>query len=568
MKRDLLRLSAGEYDLVVIGGGIYGACIAWEAVSRGLSVALLEKGDFASATSANSLKTIHGGFRYLQHADFQRMRQSMRERQILMQIAPHLVHPLPVLVPTYWHGLKGREAFKLAIAINDLLSFDRNQPFVARQALDPEKHIPNGKVLSRQQCLEILPGIDPNGLNGGAVFYDGQVYNSERLVLAFLKAAEQAGAALANYAAVNGFLTKDGRVQGVRVEDRLQQEPFDVRSRMVINASGPWISQLLGQLHGIHPPVPRLAKAINLVTRRRFSDYAVGLMGNNGYQDKNAVVRKNNSLLFIAPWRDYSLIGTSYKPYADTPDELRVTSEDIDELLEAFNLAYPSAKLNRSDISYVHAGLLPQTDEPGANGAVQLANHYQIADHRKEGYSGLLSVSGVKYTTARQVAQHVVSLASSYLNTHPVHSVSSVTPLPGGHIENFETYLQAEIQRSPCRLGPAAIRNLVYNYGSDYTEVLQYIPDLGVGNVDQFQDSAVLTEEEQVVLQAQTLYGIRNEMAQKLGDIIFRRTELGTAEYPGPEALHFCAQVMAGEVKWGPGRIEQEVDEINANFSF
>ena len=172
MDRDLTQLANHKYDLIIIGGGIYGACVAWDATLRGLSVALVEKADFGHATSANSLKTIHGGLRYLQQLDIKRMRESIRERRTLMRIAPHLVHPLPCLMPTYGHLTKGRAVMALALKVNDLVSFDRNR------LEDPQKHLPKGRVISRQECLQLLPNIVREGLTGGAVWHDAQVYNS------------------------------------------------------------------------------------------------------------------------------------------------------------------------------------------------------------------------------------------------------------------------------------------------------------------------------------------------------------------------------------------------------
>ena len=213
MERDPSKLQRNKYDLLVIGGGIYGACVTWDAALRGLSVALVEKGDFASATSANSLKIIHGGLRYLQHGDFKRMRESIRERRTLMEIAPHLVHPLPVLIPTFGHGMQGREVLSLALMINDLIGFDRNR------LDDPEKHICRGRVISRRECLELLPGIHKKDLTGGAIFHDAQVYNSERLVLSFIRSAEKAGAELANYVEVTGFIQNSSRHSLVNSRD-------------------------------------------------------------------------------------------------------------------------------------------------------------------------------------------------------------------------------------------------------------------------------------------------------------------------------------------------------------
>ncbi len=265
MQRDLAALSNQSFDLLVIGGGIQGAWIAWEAALRGLSVALVEQADFASGTSANSLKVIHGGLRYLQTADFQRMRQSIRARQTLMRIAPHLVHPLPVLVPTYGHGPKGKEALMIALKMNDWISSDRNLPLKDRQ-----KHIPSGQILSKQACLEQLPDLPTTGLTGAARFHDAQVYNSEQLVLAFVQSAAQRGAQVANYVRVVSFQTRDDRVIGAVAKDQLTGDRFDIQADAIINASGPWIGPLITAATGIAAPKQPLTKAMNLVVRPLF----------------------------------------------------------------------------------------------------------------------------------------------------------------------------------------------------------------------------------------------------------------------------------------------------------
>jgi glycerol-3-phosphate dehydrogenase len=554
VKRNLAELAIPVYDLVVIGGGIYGACTAWEAASRGLSVALLEKGDFASATSANSLKIIHGGFRYLQHADFRRMRESVSERKILMQIAPHLVRPLPVLVPTYGHGIKGREALSVALAINDLVSFDRNRQ------MDPNKHIPHGRMISRQECLQQLQHLESRGLTGGAIFYDAQVYNSERLVLAFLHSAERAGAALANYAEVIAFLRDGERIKGVRVVDRMGGTEFEVQARTVINTSGPWIGQVLGLLAPQSAAGPRFVKAVNLVSSELFTNFALGLAGQNGghsgYEDESSLVRQSAGLLFVTPWRGYSLIGTTYQAYEGSPEGLRATEHDVRFLLDALNRAYPGAALSREAITYVHAGLLPAARR-ARPGEVQLAKHYEIRDHRQDGLEGLFSVIGVKYTTARHVAEKTIDRVYESWGYTPSPPVSANIPLYGGHIKRIESYLGNEIQRRSCGLGPGEIQGLVYNYGAAYQDVLRHFETIAAREP---------ISRERSLLRAQILHAVRIEMAQKLADIVFRRTELGTAGHPGHEALDFCARVMGRELGWGESRIGSEIEEVEQAY--
>lgn len=305
MKRNLASLTQTVYDVLIIGGGIYGASVAWEASSRGLSVALVEQSDFGGATSANSLKTIHGGLRYLQTADLKRMRESISERTTLMGIAPHLVHPLPVLIPTYGHGTKGKEALSIALKLNDLVSFDRNR------LSDKQKHLPKGRVVSKTECQQLVPGLTIEGLTGGAVFHDAQVYNSERLTLAFLHSAVAQGADVSNYTKVTGFLQQENRITGVKVVDVLSENSFEIQAKTVINTSGPWVNHVLGL---VKPQPPQhqmgLAQAMNVITRPLFNHYAVGLPGKGRFW-------------FVSPWRGKSMIGLGKESSLKTPMNLK-----------------------------------------------------------------------------------------------------------------------------------------------------------------------------------------------------------------------------------------------------
>jgi len=554
MKRDPTELTRSIYDVLIIGGGIYGACVAWEATLRGLSVALVEKADFGAGTSANSLKILHGGFRHLQGADFKRMRESICERTTFLRIAPHLVHPLPVLIPTYGHWMQGRQVFSLALMVNDLIGFDRNR------LNDPQKHIPQGRVISEREVLQLLPGIHPEGLTGGAIFHDAQVYNSERLLLSFLRSAEKAGADLANYVEVTGLLKHGDCVTGAQARDVLTGDRFDIQARTVVSTCGPWITRVMGFLNG-HWPNRRIlfAKAINLLTRPLFQKYAVGIPGKNRYHNPDALISKASSFLFITPWRGQSLIGTAYATYDGDPDEFRVTEQDIQDFLDEINRAYPSAALRPEEVSFVHGGLLPSSGVCRKTGHVQLANRYQIHDHRADGVKGLISVVGVKYTTARHVAEKVVDRLFESRGQTPPRSVSSVTPLHGGHIEDFAAFLDVETRKQPCGLGEKEVRHLIHNYGSTYPEVLRHL-DLG-------RDGRRALTDHLAILEAEVLHGIRDEMAHKLTDVIFRRTELGTAGHPGREILNTCADIMSAELRWSPSRTQQELRETNEVFA-
>jgi len=547
MQRMLTTLDRTPYDLLVIGGGIYGACVAWDATLRGLSVALVEQADFGAATSSNSLKIIHGGLRYLQHADFRRMRESITERRTLMQIAPHLVHPLPILVPTYGHGLQGPEVFAAALRLNDLVSFDRNR------LRDPQKHIPRGRVLSKQACLQHLPGIDPQGLTGGALFHDAQVYNSERLTLAFLQSAAQAGATLANYVEVTGLQLDHDRVTGATACDVLHGEYVDIRARTVVNACGPWVPHVQRLLNRPPPASPlRYAKSMNLITRPLFDHYAVGLPSRVSYRDANAVVHKGKRLLFVAPWRGRSIIGTTQTACTEAAGDVSITEQDVQAFLDEVNQSYPPARLQRDDVTFVHGGHLPLSRFDAQTGAVQLAKQYCIDDHRQDGIQGLISVTGVKYTTARQVAERVVDRVFVMRGEKPVRSRSATTPLYGGQIEQLDIFIQTETAKHPQGVDDADLRRLIANYGTAYPNVLKYLDADPAGDA---------------VLRAEVRHAVREEMAQRLSDVIFRRTEFGTAGEPQAGVLRVCAEVMQAELGWSAARMEQECQLVHERYA-
>jgi len=474
MQRNLEKLKTRQFDVVIVGGGIYGVCCAWDAALRGLSVALVDKNDFGSATSSNSLKIIHGGLRYLQHADFRRMRESITERKNLMRIAPHLVAPLPCIIPTYGHGIKGKEVMAVALAINDLVGFDRNG------LPDPQKHMPRGRVVSREDCLKIVPGIDENELTGGAIWYDCQVRNSERLLLSFLHSATRAGAVAANYVEMTGFCIEKNRVTGVKVRDNINGTDFDIHGRLVINNCGPWLNTILMNLNG-HTPKKKykMSAAMNLVVRKKlFPEFAVGISSKTEFRDQDALIDKGSRLFFITPWRDYSLIGTTHVQYEGDASDFTITEADIRTFIDEINAAYPPANLKREDVCFFYGGLLPEDEYPVTEGDVRLLKSYKIIDHSLDGgLDGLLSVVSVKYTTARDVAEKTVDRALSKLGRKQVSSTTSLTPVFGGEIEHVSNYLTKEKARAFAGLNDESIEHLIMNYGSEYPAVARYISE-------------------------------------------------------------------------------------------
>lgn len=535
MTRDLPALTSHPFDVLVIGAGIYGVTIAWDAAQRGLSVAIIDRGDFGAATSFNSLKTVHGGLRSLQRAAFADMREFIRERRALCRIAPHLVHPLPFIIPTYRHPMRNRLLMRAVLAVNDLMAFDRN-------ALpDSSKHLPAGRTVSREECLALNPAIDPAGVTGGAVWYDCQMYSADRVILSFLLSATRAGAIAANHVEATGFLMDGGRVAGVRAVDRLGAQPMEIRARLTVNAAGPWVWSVLQRLGA---PVARrphgFSKAINLVMRS-----AVGSHGLGGLAD--------GRFLFIAPWRDCSMIGTSQDPHEGTADDVTVTARDVEGFLAQARRAFPGAKLSTADVRLVHRGLLPAA--PGPGGHERLVKHSLVLDHSRNGVQGLLSVLGVRYTTARATAAHAVDRVQQALGIAPTPCRTDVTPLAGGDIEHFADYESRSLAANASRSSADQIRRLVRCYGTGHAALLRLMeqePALGTS----LSDSCPVTC-------AEIAHAVRHEMAIHLSDALIRRTDAGSAGHPGADAVAAAAQVMASELGWDSPRMRDEMEAVD-----
>ncbi len=553
MKRNLSALSNKEYDIIIIGAGAFGSCASWEAASRGLSVALVERGDFCHATSANHLKVVHGGIRYLQHADLYRVRESCKERTALLRIAPHLVQPLPIVMPTYGHGIEGKEILRAGVLLYDLITFERNRGF-----RDPERCIPWGRLISRGNCLELFPGLNKKDLTGAGIFYDGQFYNPPRLALAFLRSAAIAGADIGNYLEVASFLRKVDRIFGVKVRDVLTGDLFEIRGKIVINASGPWAPSLLknGACLQLNP-TPYFSRDLGFVVSRKLTDkYALACQIKT--MDPDALLSRKGRHIFLVPWREYTLIGVWHLVHHKGPDEFTVTEKELQKYLDEINSAYPALSLTLDDISVVNAGLTLFGENPSAATDLSFGKRSLLIDHAKEHHvEGLITLIGVRATTARGMAEKAISLVSKKLGKKLPNSKTAKTQIHGGKIEYFKDFLHSAIKEHSSTLSADVVRSLVYNYGSEYRGVLKY-KDENPSWADSVNNSKTI--------KAQIIYGVRNEMAQKLGDIIFRRTDLGTGAHPGEQALQTCAQLMGKELGWNEERKKMELTEVMDSF--
>lgn len=553
MKRELKQLADRNYDLIVIGGGIYGAFAAWDAALRGLSVALVEKCDFGGATSSNSLKIVHGGFRYLQNADFKRMRESIKERTNLSRIAPHLVHPLKCIIPTRGIlGKTGRASMSLALQINEIISYDRNS------LTDPQKFLKRGHTVSKKICSDLINGISDDRLSGGAVWYDCLVYNTERLVISILHAAANQGLDLANYLEVQNILIKGRKIIGIEVKDRLEENRFTIKARCVLNAAGPWADKIVSFFRkDDRKKRAPLVKGMDLIVKRElFGKYAVGIQG-RGIPGKQS--EKRHAHYFFVPWRGCTMIGTHYSIHDDSPDELKVNQNDVIDFIDSINHSYPSARLRIEDVTFYHLGLLPSSGNYEKHGLAEPAQKQVICDHQiTDGVEGMISIYGVKYTTARSVAEKAINVAFQKLGKKQVPCKTAYSSVYGGDISEFESFLAEQKKEGLGLCGDRVMTHLAYNYGSKVNEILKYLDDdLNLSQT---------VGDSQEVIRAEIINGIREEMAQKLSDIVLRRTDLGTLGHPGKKSLEECALIAAEEQDWGPERIHNELEEVHKLF--
>jgi len=555
MKRDLKKLSSERYDVIVVGAGIYGAAVAWDAALRGLKTAVIDRGDFGGATSANSLKTIHGGLRYLQQLDFARMRESIRERMILMHIAPHLVHPLPVLMPTYSYKLKSRPALFAAMLVNDIIGFDRNR------LPDPQKRIPAGRTVSARKLREMIPGYDKYNLNGGALWFDCQCTNTERLLLAYIISAVERGADAANYVEATGLIREGGRVDGVQVRDLRSGERFAIRGQLVFNECGPWVDRILADITGAAPKQRFLhSTALNLVINRPLAaPYALGLSGPFRHRFADGSTHEGFRILFFSPWRGRTIIGTDHRPYQGDTDWFKPSEAAIGGFLADINRAYPAAAIRREEVSFFNGGFLPMTGLHPRTGEVQLLRHYRIHDHAAEdGVDGLISVIGVKYTTARDVAARTLDFAGKKTGKTLPASKTDTERLCGGDIDRFEDFIDRWSKEPPAGLNARVMRHLAVQYGSALPAVTRY------GETGREWLEVLPGSDE--VIRAQVLHAVREEMAQTLADVVLRRTDLGSAGDPGDPALRETAAIMARELQWPESRIGEEIDLVRVLY--
>jgi glycerol-3-phosphate dehydrogenase len=567
-----MRDSGIVFDLIVIGGGINGSGIAREAALRGLAVCLLERDDFGGATTAASTRLIHGGLRYLQYGEIGLVRESLREREILLRMAPHLVRPLPFLLPVYSHSPYRPLLLTAGLQLYDWLA----GPRFARCP----RSLPGHRRVPRKEWNDREPHLEKEGLQALFHYFDAQVAYPERLCVENVLAAVEAGAEVANHTEVTELLRDGERVIGVVAHDRLTGERREVRGRVVVNASGPWVDALL-RLGG-----PGLRPRIAAV---KGSHLVVPMPDTGPRHAIYSAARRDGRPFFLVPWAGMLLIGTTEVKVAEpgparreercsSSDDFRGTPAEMEYLIAETNALFPALRLRPEDVAYTYAGLrpLPVADGP----ASRVTRRHFVVDHAKEGAPGLLSIVGGKITTYRALAEQAVeaSLRSRCRvpsagcrvpgagcpapGSSPRRPVAPsprrpVAPLPGGDIADFDRFRADEIRAGQAvGLHEATAAHLVDLYGAHAARVRALVaadPSL----------ARWLCPHSPAIL-AQVRYAVEAERARTLGDVLLRRTMVGLAPCLGRDAARSAACAMAPLLGWDEERVAREIAEYEA----
>jgi len=511
-----------DFDLIVIGGGINGAGIARDAAGRGLRTCLLEQGDLCNGTTRWSSRLIHGGLRYLEHAELGLVYESLHEREKLLKIAPHLVHPIRLLIPIYRHGRRGKWIIAAGMWLYDLLSVG--------------KSLPNHRMFDAREALEELPALNHDGLLGAAAYYDAQVTFAERLVVENALAAREAGAQIRTYSRVDRILSGDRRVRGVRYTDLRTDRQYDLGASVVVNAAGPWVDRvlektatpprrLMGGTKGTHIVVPRLP----------------GQPGMACYLEAESDGRP----FFVIPWNGMWLIGTTDIRFDGNPGEVVAQDDEIDYLLSETNRVFPAAGLDRKNIYYHYTGVRPlPRKEKKAEGDV---TRRHIIKHHRRIARGLYSVIGGKLTTYRNLAEDMTNRVVHRLRHHGHRCRTGHEPLPGAAIEKSRVVDRLDA----CNfISPESRVHLLDVYGSRALLIAALVDaDPALGDEICPHSHAIAAE---------IIFAYEHELPTTLSDVLLRRTMIGLSPDLGRTALPGALAIARRHIGWDVVRADEE----------
>ncbi|MEO5653858.1 MAG: glycerol-3-phosphate dehydrogenase/oxidase [Marmoricola sp.] len=522
-ERALEAMTAGELDVLVVGAGVVGAGTALDAVSRGLSTAVVEQRDFASGTSSRSSKLVHGGLRYLEMLDFGLVKEALEERGLLLtRLAPHLVRPLPFLYPL--HHTWERPYVGAGVALYDAMAM----------AGKYEMGVPKHKHLFRKQLARMAPDLRTEDLTGAIRYYDCQV-DDARLVMNIARTAAAYGAHVASRTKVIGFLKEGERVVGARVMDLENDRELEVRAKVVINAGGVWTNEIQEMLGGQGALDVEASKGVHLVVPRDRIRSECGF-----------ITKTEKSVLFVIPWADYWILGTTDTPWDLDLAHPAASRGDIDYVLGHVNKILRTP-LDHTDVVGVYAGLRPLL-----RGATEPTSKISREHTVAAPVPGLVMIAGGKLTTYRVMARDAVDVAARSLPDGARDSITERVPLLGASGFEARTNQRVALARS-TGLSITWIDHLLGRFGGLIDEVLDLVasrPELGepLAGAPGY-------------LAAEVVYAVTHEGARHLDDVLTRRTRISIETFDrGTSTARAAAELMGAELGWDAMRLEEEVD--------
>ena len=527
----LSGIDEGTFDAVVIGGGMAGAGVARDLALRGASVALFEKGDFASGTSSKSSKLIHGGLRYLELAEFRLVRESLREKKTLERLAPHLVRPLPFLVPVYRGSKRGLITVRIGMWLYDLLT--------------PGKQTERFRVVPPVEALALEPSIQAADLRGAGYYFDDLLLFPERLCLENALSAARHGARVHNYCEVEEVTRGPRGLDGVRVRDLLTGQVHTARAPVIVNCAGPWVDRLR-ELAGVREAgarVLRTTKGIHCLLPR-MTEHAVYLS------------TADDRMIFVIPWRQFSMVGTTDTDFDGDPDRLWATRDEVEYLLGAVRPALPDPRVTLDQVVYTYAGVRPLAFEEGSSASRVSRDHKVVV----EGDGGrFLSITGTKLTCFRSLAEEVGDRVMRALG-RGVPSRTAELTLDGlddeaGKIE-ARTWMDVSEEMAATGLSRETLEILVETYGRGFARVLALLRKLPDGA------ERLCPRNPEIV--AQLHHAVREEMAVSLQDFLLRRTGIGQSPCLGLDCFESVGRRMGELAAWSPRRLQAELEAYQA----
>lgn len=525
-RSSLEQLARTPADLLVIGAGITGAGIARDAAMRGLRTIVVDQHDIAWGTSSRSSRLIHGGLRYLEEGDVGLVFEALRERKILLGIAPHLVQPLPFVFPVHRGDRVPLWKLWAGIWLYDLLAAFRNVRW--------------HRLLGKRGVLQAEPMVRERGLVGGVRYYDAQC-DDARLTLATVRSAMTHGAQVTSHARVTDLLRADGRIHGARLEDQLTGASAEVQARVVVNATGPWCDRLRRLEDPGAPPLLRTTKGAHVMVRR-------SRLGHDAAITLTSPI--DGRVMFVLPWGDFSYIGTTDTDSAEDPDQVEASAEDVVYLLRSANAAFPNARLSEADVLATWAGLRALIANGNALGASQVSREHLIG----EGPGGMLTIAGGKLTTYRKMAAELVDQVAERLHRldgrpRLPHAATDEEPLPGGEVADLEPLGAPGLELG---LSIDTVSHLTRLYGSECAAIFNLVRER--------RGLAQLLHPEHPAIEAQVTHAARRELAMRVDDVLVRRLHLyyETADQ-GRSAARRVAELMGEELGWDTEATEREV---------